>query len=349
MVWPALLIRCDAGRDHGLGHVMRCLSLAESLRAEGGPVAHFLMHAPDDIMQRVCSAGFLVSPTSSIAGTAGGDCYQILEWCNQNGGTVEAKPWVVVDGKYADPPALLPVAEEARLICYDDAPYRDFTAAVIVNSQPWTSEEDYPDRIGRRILAGSLYNAIHPDYFAAAEKRDRQSVLITMGGEDPSNDTAWIACTMADLLEGYPVLVVVGPAHPDRTGVVSTIRQYLPKAEIIYAPPSLIPAAESSFLAISAGGTSCCELQAAGVAVAAIAVEEHQISFVEEIEKLGGVVKMAGPAPVSSSRPVEPSRTILRRLLSDDAWRNNRVARGKALFPVPGGRYLARSLMEILQ
>lgn len=349
MPWPPLLIRCDAGTDHGLGHVMRCLSLAESLRAEGGPVARFLMQAPNDILQRVTDAGFSVLSTSSVAGSAGHDCSLILEWCRKSWAQKDVKPWVVVDGKYANPSALVPLAGESQLICYDDAPYRDFPAAVIVNAQPWTSEQDYPHRVGRRILAGGRYNAIHPDYFAAAEKTDRQAVLITMGGEDPANDTAWIARAMGDMLAGYRVLTVIGPAHPDRAGAVAAIHQYLPKAEIIHAPPSLIPAAECSFLALSAGGTSCCELQAAGVAVAALAVEEHQIPFVEALEQLGGVVPLAGPAPVSSPRPAEPVRAILRRVLSDDAWRNERVARGRALFPAPGGRYLARSLMEILQ
>ena len=348
MAWPALLIRCDGGTDHGLGHLMRCLSLAESLRAEGGPVAQFLMQAPDDILQRVSDAGFSVLATSSVAGSAGHDCSQLLEWCQKNGGPQATKPWVVVDGKYADPSTLVPLAEKSRLICYDDTPYRDFPATVIINAQPWTDEQDYLDRTGRWILAGGRYNAIHPDYFAAAEKTDRQAVLITMGGEDPANDTAWIARTVGDMLTGYRVLVVIGPAHPDRAGAIKAIRQYLPQAEIIHAPPSLILAAERSFLALSAGGTSCCELQAAGVAVAALAVEEHQIPFIKALEHLGGIVPLAGPAPVCSSRPAEPVRTILRRLLSDATWRNERITRGKTLFPAPGGRYLARSLMEIL-
>lgn len=349
MSWPPLLIRCDAGRDHGLGHLMRCLSLAESLRAEGGPVAQFLMQAPDDIRQRVSDAGFSVLATSSVAGSAGQDCSQLVAWCQKNRGSQDANPWVVMDGKYADPSTLVPLGGVSRLICYDDAPYRDFPAAVIINAQPWTAEQDYRPRVRRRILAGGRYNAIHPDYFAAAEKNDRQAVLITMGGEDPANDTAWIARTMHDMLASYRVLAVIGPAHPDRTGAVAAISQYLPKAEITHAPPSLIPAAECSFLALSAGGTSCCELQAAGVAVAALAVEEHQIPFIKALEHLGGVVPLAGPAPVSYPRPAEPSRTILRRLLSDDVWRNERITRGRALFPAPGGRYLAQSLMEILQ
>lgn len=349
MVWPPLLIRCDAGQDHGLGHMMRCLSLADALRTEGGPGAKFLMQAPDAIRQRVRDAGFPVLEASAVAGSAGVDCSELMAWCQKNRGHQGVKPWVVVDGKYADPMVLAPLAGVSRLICYDDAPYRDFPAAVIINAQPWTSEKDYLQRTERQILAGGRYNAIHPDYFAAAEKADRQAVLITLGGEDPANDTAWIAQTMADLLADYRVLVVIGPAHPDRVAAVAAVRHHLPQAEIIHAPPSLIPAAECAFLAISAGGTSCCELQAAGIAVAAIAVEEHQIPYVKALERLGGIVPLAGPSPVSAARPVEPARTILRRLLSDRSWRDERVSRGRALFPASGGQFLARSLMEIFQ
>ncbi|SOC30132.1 Spore coat polysaccharide biosynthesis protein SpsG, predicted glycosyltransferase [Thalassospira xiamenensis] len=349
MAPPPLLIRCDAGQDHGLGHLMRCLSLAESLRSIQGPIAQFLMQAPEDIRQRVRDAGFFVSEASTSAGADDQDCSEIIEWCHQNSGSKGQKPWVVIDGKYADPVALTPLAETSRLICYDDSPYRDFPAAVIINSQPWTSEQDYPRRAGRRILAGARYNALHPGYFAAADKVNRQAVLITMGGEDPANDTAWIARTLRDQLAPYQVLVVIGPAHPDREGACAAIAEHLPQAEIIYAPSSLVEMAERSFLALSAGGTSCYELQAAGVAVAALAVEEHQIPFIEALERCGGVVPLAGPSSISHSRPAEPARSILRRLLSDSMWRNGRVAKGKGLFPVPGGRYLAQRLIEILQ
>lgn|GEM_PF-3524653 len=342
--WPPLLVRCDAGGDHGLGHLMRCLALAEALRAAGGPVARFCLQAPDAIVQRVRDAGFSVQVSARQAGR---DCDDLVLWCQQN--SADGLPWVVLDGKSADPALLSPLAEASRLICYDDAPYRDFPAAVIINAQPWTSATDYPLRAGRLVLAGGQYNSIHPGYFAAADRPARSAVLITLGGEDPANDTAWIARTLADELRGFPVLAVIGPAHPDRTAACAALTRFLPQSEIIHAPPSLIPVAERSFLALSAGGTSCYELQAAGIAVAAIAVEEHQVPFVAALERLGGVVPLAGPAPTTGDRPVTGPRAILHRLLHDREWRNERIARGRALFPAPGGQTLARVLMEHLR
>ncbi|MCC9624266.1 hypothetical protein LPB41_21505 [Thalassospira sp. MA62] len=349
MNWPRLRIRCDAGADHGLGHLMRCLSLAKALRAAGGPVAEFWMQAPDRIFKRVQDAGFSAISSSSQAGVAGADCDNMLAWCRQVAFEDEQKPWLIVDGKYADPVALAPVAEKSHLVCFDDEPYRDFPADVIVNAQPWTAETDYPARAGRHVLAGGRYNAIDPGYFAARNVPNRKAVLITLGGEDPANDTAWTVMAMADLLAPFPVIVVIGPAHPDPKGAVGAVTRYLPQAEIHHAPASLVPMAERSFFAISAGGTSCYELQAASIAVAAIAVEDHQIPFVAALERLGGVVPLVGPAVGNKARPTDKARAIVKRLLADDGWRNARVTRGNTLFPEPGGPLLARTLMKVLQ
>lgn len=345
--WPSILIRCDAGRDHGLGHLMRCLTLAESLRAQGAMNIKFMVQASSRILQRIYDSGFSVLDARFVTGTKE-SCAEILDWNHQNCQNDPIRPWIVIDGKYASPSSVEPLSHIANVICFDDFPYRDFPVPVIVNAQPWTTELDYPPHADRQILSGGRFNSIHPRYFEAAKIENRQAILITMGGEDPQNDTAWIANSLGDMLTGYPVIVAIGPSHPDQLEAVNAINQHIPQAEILYAPSSLTLAAERSFLAISAGGTSCYELQAAGIAVAALAVEHHQLEFINALERLGGIVSIGGPQKSSDERDSGPARRIVQRFLYHSAWREERIERGKAMFPAPGGPYLAQRLADIL-
>lgn len=332
-----ILFRCDAGGDHGLGHLMRCLSLADALRDHGLPVAEFIMQASDDLQDRVMKRGFVACHATSVAGTDADAMIHMLE--------AETGPvWLVIDGKYVQPDYVEALKGQAKIICFDDELLRDFPAQIIINSQPWTRPDDYSARPGRTVLAGAVYNAVAPAYFDAARHTDRKSVLITLGGEDPANDTAWIARELGDLLAKYPVEVVLGPAHPDPEAARQAVRQAWPGARIVEAPPDLVDNIHRAWLAISAGGTTCYELQAAGVATLAIAVEPHQIPFVAALEDLGGVVSLGGPQP----RDASAARVAVARMLGDSRWRQLRIDRGRQLFPGPGGAALVPAIMAAL-
>lgn len=332
-----VLMRCDAGGDHGLGHLMRCLSLADALRAQGCPAADFVMQAPESIADRVRARGFTVHQTAATAGTDGEAMGRLLT-------ATDGPVWLVIDGKYVEAPYVDRLSQDASVICFDDAPLRDFPARIIINSQPWTMAEDYPPRARRTVLAGAAYNAIDPAYFAAATLRNRAGVLITMGGEDPQNDTAWIARELGDLLADHPVEVVLGPAHPDPEAARQAVLTAWPLARVLDAPPSLVDCVSRAWLAISAGGTTCYELQAAGVVTAALAVEDHQRPFIAALERLGGVVALGGPVP----RDAAAARAILHRLLTDAVWQQDCVQRGCRLFSGPGGQRLAAAIIREL-
>lgn len=327
-----LLIRCNAGSSHGLGHLMRCLSLAAAARETGVGRPVFVLQAPDSIVRRVQSAGFEV-----IVVPQGRGAWEFLEDLVGRSGTA---CWLVIDDKYASVDDVARFVGRVGLICYDDQPLREFPADVIINSQPWTKARDYAARPGRLVLAGAAYNSIDSAYFDAARLTDREGVLITMGGEDPRNDIAWVCEHLGDLLRDFALEIVIGPSHPQPQVARVAAERWLPGAMISVAPPSLVESAKRAFLAISAGGTSCYELLAAGVAVVALAVEDHQVPFIRSLEALGVLIRLGDPQP----RPVQPARSILERFLADHNRQTECVTRGRRLFSKPGGVAVVRAI-----
>jgi UDP-2,4-diacetamido-2,4,6-trideoxy-beta-L-altropyranose hydrolase len=322
------MFRCDAGADHGLGHLSRCVAIADAIATRGG-MARFYVHA-DDAM-RAFAATHEWRASSSDAGMAG-DLAFMRDELRRTPDSI-----VVVDNKHVGKDyvsalqALRPVAQIV------DGDPRESGADIVINNHP--GAETY---IGQeRSLLGPAYNTVRPGYFAAAQKKDRKAVLITMGGEDPGNHTAWILHNLGDLFAGRPAIIVIGPAHADPHSVERAAKD-VAGAEIHHAPRDLVALAERSEIALSAGGTTCYELGAAGIATAAIATEPHQHGLIAPLVQRGAVLPLGG-ADVS----IESARSAVGNLLHRPELRNSLTQAARALFPAPGAPRIADALFEL--
>ncbi len=322
------MFRCDAGADHGLGHLSRCVAIADAVVARGG-VAHFYVHADDHL--RAFAGRHEWHAAASDTGMACDLTFMRDELKRKPDGVL------VVDNKrvakdYVS--ALRALRPTAQIV---DGDPRDSAAGLVINNHP--GAEAFAGQ--GPFLLGPGYNTIRPGYFAAAEKSDRRAVLITMGGEDPGNHTAWVLRHLGDLFAGRPVIAVIGPAHSDPDAVEAAAKD-VPGTEIHRAPRDLVALAERSEIAISAGGTTCYELAAAGIATAAIATEPHQQALIAPLAERGALLPL-GDGDLS----IEFARSAVGNLLTQPALRGNIAAAARALFPAPGAPRIADALFEL--
>ena len=326
----AVLFRCDAGLKHGLGHLSRCLTLADAL-THAGIRSGFVVHAPEGIRRRVSDAGHEVVAAEAPIGT--GD--------KPAGWMTEGARVVVVDSKdntvyyTARCRALRPV------VCFDEKISRELPCDVLINNHIWARRLDYDVQAGRRLLIGPAFNTVHPSYFGLAEPR--RGLLITLGGEDPLNHTVWLIDTLADAIGMLPTLVCIGPAHPDPDSVFLVCKKRLPAAEVFVSPPSLVNLAARCHLALSAGGITCYELAAAGIASAVLAVEEHQVRLTTAMEAAGAALSLGEPDKMDK----QSVRQTFTKLQQPDTVASLRSA-GRSLFPQPGAPAIVAELREFL-
>jgi UDP-2,4-diacetamido-2,4,6-trideoxy-beta-L-altropyranose hydrolase len=321
------MFRCDAGADHGLGHLSRCAAIADAVAARGG-AARFYVHADDRL--RSFAGAHEWHPMPWDTGLAGD-----LEHMQRE---LEHAPdsVIVVDNKRVAPDYVAALRKAAPLAQIVDGDPRDSAADLVINNHP--GAEVYAGQ--GSFLLGPAYNTVRPGYFAAAQP-GRRAILISMGGEDPANHSAWILRHLADLFAGRPILVVVGPAHPDPDAVAAAAHG-IKACEIHRAPADLVALAERTEIAVSAGGTTCYELAAAGIATAAIATEPHQAALIGPLAERGAVLSLGGP---DLSR--DAARAAVGDLLSQPARRKAIADAGRALFPVPGAPRIADALFEL--
>ena len=324
------MFRCDAGADHGLGHLSRCVAIADAVTTQGG-MTRFYVHADDSMKAFV--GGHEWRAAASDTGVAGD-----LEFMQRE---LEHMPdsVVVVDNKRVGKEyvsALCSLRPVAQIV---DGDPRESAADMAINNHP--GAETFKGE--GRFLLGPSYNTVRPGYFAAAQKADRKAILITLGGEDPGNHTAWILRNLGDLFANRPVLVVIGPAHSGPASVEQAVEN-VAGAEIHRAPRDLVALAERSEIAISAGGTTCYELAAAGIAIAAIATEPHQHELIAPLAERGAVLPLGGP-----DLSVAAVRSAVSDLLAQPTLRTGLVKAARALFPAPGAPRIADALLSLMK
>ena len=87
-----LVIRADASTQMGVGHIMRCLALAQTWQDAGGEVLFVLVSSVPTLESRLKAEGLEVVHLASVAGSAD-EVRQTLALANNRGAA-----WVVADG-----------------------------------------------------------------------------------------------------------------------------------------------------------------------------------------------------------------------------------------------------------
>ena len=129
MIKINVIFRCDGAAHIGLGHVMRCLALADGLRREGFSKITFLTKDYDKlILDRIRGHNFLVEALSCQA-YLDEDLKRIIGMVRENDRTV------VVTDSYAIDTGYLEELKNAKafLICIDDLAQIHFASDIVLN------------------------------------------------------------------------------------------------------------------------------------------------------------------------------------------------------------------------
>ncbi|UOR07484.1 UDP-2,4-diacetamido-2,4,6-trideoxy-beta-L-altropyranose hydrolase [Hymenobacter aerilatus] len=207
---PRLLLRADGNPRIGLGHVMRLLALAEILRDRFKSV--FVIQEPDaavrDLLLTTCDEVMEMPPMP-----AGGE----PAWLRQH--ALRPTDVLVLDGydfELTYQQAVRPAVH--RLVCLDDLHAFPSLADLVLNPAGGVTKADYELRQpGARLLAGPAYAPLRTAFRDAAAlpptTADTGTVLLCLGGADPTHQTQRAATRLLLLPTVRQVHVVVGSAY----------------------------------------------------------------------------------------------------------------------------------------
>jgi spore coat polysaccharide biosynthesis predicted glycosyltransferase SpsG len=253
-----------------MGHLFRALALADALMTQGGKVRFYLnAFAPAQALLRARGHSF-----TSVALDDGAWAAAIIAadgirtWINDRLDTGAGHAQAVRQSG-------------AHLVSFDDRGDGAAFADLNIVAFPASDNEKLS---GRRVLAGP--QALVLDPMIAALRRPRttlNSLVVSMGGSDTYGVTVDVARALKQ--RGRNATVVLGPGFAHDAELVAVKHEGLTVKRNV---PSLAEEFARHDLAITAGGLTPCEANAAGLPCIVIATEPWEARTGTVLEQLGG-------------------------------------------------------------
>lgn len=268
-----IIIRTDASRTIGSGHVMRCLTIAKALQKRGGNVRFFMKELPGHLIDYVEKQGF-----KNIHEAIEAELYIIDHY------DIDAK-WEREIRNYAK-----------KVMVIDDLANREHDCDLLLDQNILPDfEKRYEDLVPIHCvkLLGPKYLIMRDEFIKARMqiivrnfKLDR--LLIFMGGTDPTNETLKVlhALDISNYRFKY-VDVIVGDGNVNKIEIESIcIREgYYFHSQIDYIAKLMV---EADF-SIGAGGSTTWERCYVGLPSSSTIVAENQRNGTEIAARYGSV------------------------------------------------------------
>ena len=249
-------IRADGSANIGLGHLVRCISLAHMLNSDFS-IHFFALKIPVYLKNEIAQNGWDVT---------------VIEKESDFLNKITGDEIVVLDGYKFDSDDQKQIkSKRCKLVCIDDFHNQHFYADLVINHAPGVIKDDYEGESYTKYLLGPDYALLRPEFLKETLHKkmdnsgDIRSIFICFGGSDSKNLTAKVLSWLPS--KDYSVTVVLGNAynHQDLLNKVIEERQDLEiimknslnamemENELEQADLAIVPASGILFEVISTG------------------------------------------------------------------------------------------------
>ncbi len=313
-------LRADASLQMGSGHVMRCLTLADALKARGAQ-CHFISRAhPGHLLEAIYQRGYkvnsLVAPVIRAQAAIKTIAIKVLDpqqepahaaWL---GSTWQADAqetaavladlqpnWLVVDHYALDQrweTALQPHYQ--KLMVIDDLADRPHCCDLLLDQNLGSEPEHYAQWVPAhcQVLTGPHYALLRPEFaelrpYSLQRRQARpalRQLLITMGGVDQPNATGQVlqALKSCSLPADCSITVVMGLTAPWLKNVRELAAQMPWPTEVVVNVNDMARRMADSDLAIGAAGSTSWERCCLGLPTLMVVLAENQQASAQSLE-----------------------------------------------------------------
>ena len=285
-----LYIRADMNSQISVGHVMRCLSVADSAKARG--IKTVFIAADDNPVPLVKERGHEII----VLGTDWQDMESELPALEK----IIAERGIdriLIDTYQVTDTYLRRVNELARVYYLDDVNAFPYPVYAVINYSNHADESTYPVRYpGTKFYLGCGYAPLREAFKDPHPKKINPSVkniLIMSGGSDPYDMLPQILDALP-LKDFETVNAICGNFNNSLDSLKAKYASY-PSVHILPRVEKIWRYYEEADVAISAGGSTLYELSSMGVPTITYSFVDNQIPNVRAFD-LDGVMPYAGDA-----------------------------------------------------
>lgn len=303
-----VVIRADASLDIGTGHIMRCLTLASTLR-NAGATCHFICREHQgNLIQQIRELGFtatgLSSNSESIA--ASENIYSRWlgnDWFSDAEETLAAingsVDWLIVDHYAIDHNWETKLRSACHgVMVIDDLANKVHDCDILLDQNLGHNRKNYTQLVPAecKILAGPMYALIRTEFsdqrLLSLERRNEPAlkhILITMGGVDKGNATGLVLSVLQDcsLPADCEITVVMGLHAPWLSDVQEFAKTMKRQTKVLINVENMAKLMTGSDLAIGAAGSTSWERCTLGLPSIVLVLAENQAAIANALQASG--------------------------------------------------------------
>jgi len=181
--------RADGNATIGLGHVIRCLAIADMISDDFD--CYFLIRSPEMYIQeqilKICKSIIVLNPD---------EIKKEAELISEK--YLSADDIIVLDGYSFETNYQKTIKEsKASLVCVDDIHDYHFFADAIINHAGGLSTQLYSAEPYTKYYLGLEYTMLRKEFLSTTQSTSdpdtiNNNVFICLGGADPNNDTTYV-------------------------------------------------------------------------------------------------------------------------------------------------------------
>ncbi|MCM1182557.1 MAG: UDP-2,4-diacetamido-2,4,6-trideoxy-beta-L-altropyranose hydrolase [Roseburia sp.] len=344
-----LYIRADGNTDIGMGHVMRCLSVAEAACVLPGGRPTFLL-ADEACASMIADRGFAVRVLCT-------DYREPESELPMLAALLQREDVLLVDSYQARPAYYRALRQRCGVACMEDMGH-PYPVNLLINYNLYAPKlkEAYrqgaADALPDRLLLGAAYTPLRTDFQTDtnyAVQDNVTDVMITTGGSDPhfASGALLERLTERDMGTEIRYHVVIGPFNRFagelrlRYGDCEAVRLH----ENVRDMKALMRACD---VVITATGSTLYEVSALGVPMICFYFAENQRQGAEALAALTDIVN-AGCFAGRREETVERIAQALLRCVRDKAYRQTLYRQERQLVDGAGAARIAEAVLCLAQ
>lgn len=280
-----IIIRADANRNIGMGHVMRCLSIADIFYEQGHEVIFLI--ASDNVQKLIKSRGY----ENIVLHTKYDSMEDEIQYWSQMVADI-----IIVDSYYVTIEYLSSlrhmVKGAGKLVYIDDLAAFPYPVDFLINYNVYGTNIDYNGLYKKEgvdvplLILGPTYAPLR-SMFRGVEKKIQpktvQDVLISTGGTDLEHIALSIVKAKP---ETYVYHILIGALNVDKDEI-EKLASDNPKIVLHESVSDMMTLIRSVDICVSAAGSTMYEICACGVPMITYSVADNQLPGAAALEKMG--------------------------------------------------------------
>lgn len=311
------IIRVDSSKRMGGGHVMRCLTLANTLALRGASVTFVAAMMLPSLAEKLGKAGHRlvnIEPEPDLQLDQGDWDSRILSQDAQRRDAAATRAaagpseWTIVDHYRLDA-AWESAADHGKVLVIDDLANRPHRCDILIDQTFGRMGSDYAAYVPERciMLTGTLYAILRPEFAAARHEAlyrrraavDAPRILVSLGSTDVGGITEHVVAAIDSAAPTCLVDVILS-ADADSLPVLRHRARVDPRLTLHIDSQFVHSITAQADLAVGAAGTSSWERCCLGLPAIVLAIAQNQTFLAAKLVSADAAILATSPKEAGS-------------------------------------------------